>query len=492
MYVGSQRGTFYALALADGAERWHFATQGHGLKSANFGFDRTSIQSSPAVSGGAVYFGARDGLLYALDRATGRLRWQFDHHVSWVNSSPAVADGLVFAASSDAQFAQGVDTASGEERWRAADISLMWASPTVAGDAVIIGAADGVLRAFDRASGSRLWEYRLGGGIFSSATVAGGRVYVGADDGNVYALAQGPAPVRAVFWDSTLLNQTWFGANREVRDALVDFGYQPLDQAALARFLTERVVDRRPSVVVFANDVLPASVAPVAADTVLFRRYLDAGGKVVWLGVPPMVFPRRPDGSASLEDVNRDAGRALLGVDFSPGNFDDVGATATESGRRWGLGTWWVSRWSAAANSVTTILARDDRGNASSWIKSYGGARGSGFVRLFGADLGRAASHGPWRATQAWRVYLAASAAAIDRSAPFLEEHLKPQPHQSRRAVGKYGLIEIPGRHEVEREEFVGSGHVSIVVQVGPRPVPWRFVRDRLGMGAVGRVGLGL
>jgi outer membrane protein assembly factor BamB len=70
------------------------------------------------VSGGTVFVGARDGFLYAISADSGRLRWRFDHKISWVNSSPAVMDGTVYAGSSDGQFVHAVDAASGTERWR--------------------------------------------------------------------------------------------------------------------------------------------------------------------------------------------------------------------------------------------------------------------------------------------------------------------------------------------------------------------------------------
>jgi outer membrane protein assembly factor BamB len=126
-------GTLYALDLAGGRLVWRFDTEGHTLESGRFGFDRRSIQSSPAVAGGRVFVGSRDGHLYAVDAATGKLAWRADHEMSWVNSSPAVARGLVVASSSDNHFVQAVDAATGRERWRFATDRLVWSSPAVAG-----------------------------------------------------------------------------------------------------------------------------------------------------------------------------------------------------------------------------------------------------------------------------------------------------------------------------------------------------------------------
>ncbi len=78
LYVGSADGTLYALDPASGREIWRFDTEGHALESGKFGFDRRTIQSSPAVADGRVFVGSRDGFLYARgcrDREAARGGW---------------------------------------------------------------------------------------------------------------------------------------------------------------------------------------------------------------------------------------------------------------------------------------------------------------------------------------------------------------------------------------------------------------------------------
>jgi outer membrane protein assembly factor BamB len=386
VYVGAQDGTVHAVSLADGRPRWTFATDGARLKSADFGFDRTTVQSSPAVADGTVYVGARDGFLYAIDAATGRERWRADHKVSWVNSSPAVSDGLVYAASSDGHFVQALDAATGAERWRTPTTLVVWASPTVDARHLYVGEGDGTLYALDKRTGKEAWRWRGGARILSTVAAERGRLYVGSDDGSVYAIAAADgAPMRrAVFWDSASATRP-FGVSRvPVRNYLVARGYELLDAAGLARFMAERVRDRAPSSVVFAVDHAPATVAPVAADTVLFRRYLDAGGTVVWLGNPPLIAPPNAQG---LKDLDRDAPRRLLGVGFARGNFDPLGVPrVTPEGRQLGLHAWYLDAWAAEPATVTTVLAYDERGEAAAWVKRFGGAAGGALVRLFAGD----------------------------------------------------------------------------------------------------------
>ncbi|MDT9191305.1 MAG: PQQ-binding-like beta-propeller repeat protein, partial [Limnospira sp. PMC 894.15] len=58
------------------------------------------IFSSPAVSGGVVYFGSYDNHLYAVDANTGQERWKFKTE-SVIFSSPAVSGGVVYFGSLD-------------------------------------------------------------------------------------------------------------------------------------------------------------------------------------------------------------------------------------------------------------------------------------------------------------------------------------------------------------------------------------------------------
>ncbi|NWF85752.1 MAG: PQQ-binding-like beta-propeller repeat protein, partial [Bryobacteraceae bacterium] len=54
------------------------------------------IDSSPAIAGGAVYFGTQEGELVSLDFETGKLRWKYKANEGIGESSPAVSGGLVF------------------------------------------------------------------------------------------------------------------------------------------------------------------------------------------------------------------------------------------------------------------------------------------------------------------------------------------------------------------------------------------------------------
>src|SRR4029450_14166000 len=109
---------------------------------------------------GVVYTGCRDSNLYALDAATGKEKWKFFNDLSWVITSPAVAEGKVFFATSDSSLYHVVDANSGKSVVRQQAKAYMFSSPAVAGDVVFIGVLNGTLQARDLKTGEVLWDFQ--------------------------------------------------------------------------------------------------------------------------------------------------------------------------------------------------------------------------------------------------------------------------------------------------------------------------------------------
>ena len=55
-----------------------------------------AVRSSPAIYGSSIIFGSNNANIYSLDLYSGKIKWTFPTG-NWVVSSPAVADGKVFA-----------------------------------------------------------------------------------------------------------------------------------------------------------------------------------------------------------------------------------------------------------------------------------------------------------------------------------------------------------------------------------------------------------
>jgi len=381
VFAGSADGVVYALALSDGTEQWRHETEGVSFDSGQFGFDRRSIIASPAIVDGTVYVGSRDGFMYALDQATGTRKWRVSHQVSWAMSSPSIVGDALIAGTSDGAFLHRVDVTTGEEVWRFQAEGYTWSSPALAGSTAYIGDGAGYLWAVDAETGTERWSFRTGGGVYSSPWVADGTVYFGADDGAVYAVGEGsPARYRAAYWPEGPDQPGVAAPSSATRARFEQAGYEVLDAAGLAAFFQARVSDGARSVTVFAAEEVPSTVATEPSDTVLFRRYLDAGGKVVWLGPPPMSFVRNEAGQISAVDQERPAG--LLDVDYTESKWDFYGSMPTDLGRTWGLDGGWLSSHAVTADQDIEVLALDEIGMAGAWVKSFGGPAGTGFVGL--------------------------------------------------------------------------------------------------------------
>jgi eukaryotic-like serine/threonine-protein kinase len=112
-----------------------------------------------------------------------------------VNSSPAVANGVVYVGSGDNKL-YAFDATTGATLWTATTGDVVRSSPAVANGIVYVGGGDGKLYAFDAAgttncSGtpktcSPLWtSVTLGYSLFSSPVVANGFAYIGSPGPNI-------------------------------------------------------------------------------------------------------------------------------------------------------------------------------------------------------------------------------------------------------------------------------------------------------------------
>jgi outer membrane protein assembly factor BamB len=178
LYVTAQEGMLYALDAATGAERWRYDTGGTGSKR--------RITSSPVVAGRMVLFGADDNSLRALSTTDGRLLWRFETKAQ-VFGSPAVDAEAAYVASADGSL-YAVSLDSGALRWQYAAGGALHVSPTVAEQAVYVGAQDSRLYAVGAAIGQPLWSFLTAGKVESVPTASATRVYVGSGDSRLYAL----------------------------------------------------------------------------------------------------------------------------------------------------------------------------------------------------------------------------------------------------------------------------------------------------------------
>jgi outer membrane protein assembly factor BamB len=236
IYVGSSDHFLYALDLASGTQKWKFQTDGR-------------ITSSPAFSSGIVYFGSYDSYFYAVDAATGQLKWKFHtagerrfsaNHLhgsepaaevmpdpfDFYLSSPVVWNGAVYFGSGDTNI-YALDAASGALKWKFKTGDVVHASPAITDGTLYVGSWDSYFYALDAVTGAEKWRFKTGEdpdihnqvGIQSSAAVAGGVVYFGCRDSKFYAVDANTGKERWSFSNKG----SWVIASPAVLDGKVYF-----------------------------------------------------------------------------------------------------------------------------------------------------------------------------------------------------------------------------------------------------------------------------
>ena len=148
------------------------------------------IANTPALA-----VGSKDGNCYAVNRETGQLIWQTSvtdgSLTGGIISSPSAAYGRIFMGAtvgSRTGKVVALDQRTGEILWVSPQPAAIIGASAVAGGAVLIGGADGRIRAYDVNSGAELWSAQrapMVGGV----SISQDRVFIGANDNSVYAFA---------------------------------------------------------------------------------------------------------------------------------------------------------------------------------------------------------------------------------------------------------------------------------------------------------------
>ena len=154
---GNQNGLVEALDLATGKKRWTFQTEG-------------PIFSSPAVAGDNIVFGSADGYVYCLT-ASGKLRWKLRTEAA-VLGSPLIADGIVYIGGSDHHY-RGIDLASGKEIFSFGELGgPVVSKPVLAGNILLFGAWDKYLYAYGLQEKKLLWKWSNGSSVINYSPAA--------------------------------------------------------------------------------------------------------------------------------------------------------------------------------------------------------------------------------------------------------------------------------------------------------------------------------
>jgi outer membrane protein assembly factor BamB len=184
LYFAGNNGLLFALNAATGRPRW------------NQPFDpgtKTRIWSMPAVKGSTVFIASQDHHLYAVSTKDGRLIWRFPKdgqpEIGTLAGSPIVHGDTVYVASFDSNLY--AITLSGELKWKFTAEGRLWEGPAEANSVLYQGDLNGNVYALDPDTGLATgWPQpaKLAGGIRATPLVTDSVIYVGTDQNKLYAL----------------------------------------------------------------------------------------------------------------------------------------------------------------------------------------------------------------------------------------------------------------------------------------------------------------
>jgi outer membrane protein assembly factor BamB len=156
---------------------------------------RDSVEGSPAIANGVVYVASTDKYLYALDLATGKEKWKLA--LAPMKASPAVRSGRVYVGDVEGKF-HAVDAATGNRLWSFETQGEITAGANFYKDTILIGAHDSTLYCLT-ADGKKKWAYQIDGPVNGSAAVIADRTFVAGCDSVLHVLnAEDGKPIGTV------------------------------------------------------------------------------------------------------------------------------------------------------------------------------------------------------------------------------------------------------------------------------------------------------
>ncbi len=186
VYAASCSGVLYALDIASGEVRWSYDTAQEG-KSAEFHGDPVVTDELLVIPSDSP-----TGHVYAFETQTGAVRWKTAVPPNGLPSD-LVRFGSTVVGASTAGELLAFDLETGEVRWRlptgteGSPGSRRYA-PALDGERLYDCAADGVVRAIDAGSGEVLWSRDLDLRFNTAPIVHDGHLVIGAKDRRLYRL----------------------------------------------------------------------------------------------------------------------------------------------------------------------------------------------------------------------------------------------------------------------------------------------------------------
>ena len=200
VYAANNDGTLYVLKLATGEKLWALPIS-HDLWGA------------PVTNGKLIFVTSLDHFIYAVDPQAHKIVWKVDLGGSAPGSPVVSSDGSTLFIGSFAKKVFAVDSASGSMRWTADTKDWIWDAPTLGGDSLFAADISGNIYSLGAPNGKNAWSTLQPDGpitgsplvLTGSTSQPGDSMLVATESGSLFAFdATGTK-----MWDVTVSGQIY-------------------------------------------------------------------------------------------------------------------------------------------------------------------------------------------------------------------------------------------------------------------------------------------
>ena len=167
----SGQGRIKALNAFDGSLLWEYALQGVS-------------DFSPVVADEMIFISLRSGLVQALDRHNGRFLWSFQAE-SFMYGPPIIEEGILYLASVRIY---ALDAATGEVRWTQKVPKDVSSKLVLSEDVLAFVGFDGAVKLLNASNGKPKLEYSIWFPITDGLVASDSRLVVGGGNAHVFAI----------------------------------------------------------------------------------------------------------------------------------------------------------------------------------------------------------------------------------------------------------------------------------------------------------------